>query len=187
LIARLAESSSSVHTVVLSSASASLRPEFAPDTLLGEARQAATELGIPETNVQFLDFPVRDFPQHRQAILEELVRIRADINPDLVILPCTTDIHQDHATIHHEGIRAFKSSTILGYEMVWNSLGEHCQLFVSLDKEHLSAKEHALGAYVSQRDRAYMGADFVRSLARVRGVAAGCEYAEAYEVIRWSI
>ena len=37
-------------------------------------------------------------------------------------MPSLNDIHQDHATIAQEGLRAFKGCTILGYELIWNNL-----------------------------------------------------------------
>ena len=46
---------------------------------------------------------------------------------DLVVLPNSTDVHQDHQVINREGIRAFKHSSILGYELVWNNLILHLQ------------------------------------------------------------
>jgi len=33
-------------------------------------------------------------PEHRQDILEDLIRIRGQLSPDLVFLPCSQDIHQ---------------------------------------------------------------------------------------------
>ena len=36
-------------------------------------------------------------------------------------MPTLKDIHQDHETISKEGLRAFKNTTILGYELIWNN------------------------------------------------------------------
>ena len=49
---------------------------------------------------------------------------------------------------------------------------------------HIDAKVESLKAYKSQGARDYLSKDFIYSLARARGVQAGCTYAEAFEVIR---
>ena len=54
-----------------------------------------------------------------------------------------------------------------------------------IDKiNRLKAEIDALKAYKSQGNRDYLSADFIFSLAKARGVQAGCLYAEAFEVIR---
>ena len=49
------------------------------------------------------DFEVRTFPAARQEILEILVGINSELEPDLVLMPSLGDIHQDHETIAREG------------------------------------------------------------------------------------
>ncbi len=63
------------------------------------------------------DYPVRRLNEHRQAMLEELVRLRQSINPDFVLAPASTDVHQDHQVLHIKAWRAFKEITMLGYEL----------------------------------------------------------------------
>ena len=48
-------------------------------------------------------------------------RLRAEWQPDVVFQPPHHDVHQDHQTIAQEGLRAFKRTTILGYEIPWNN------------------------------------------------------------------
>ena len=105
--------------------------------------------------------------------------------PDLVLMPSLRDIHQDHSTIAQEGLRAFKNTTILGYELIWNNLTFDTTSFVRLDKKYIQAKCDALKEYNSQRGRDYMSEEFIFSLARTRGVQIGSQYAESFEVIRW--
>ncbi|HRH91229.1 MAG TPA: PIG-L family deacetylase, partial [Agitococcus sp.] len=104
---------------------------------------------------------------------------------DLVLMPSLKDIHQDHATIAQEGLRAFKGTTILGYELIWNNLSFDTTCFVKLEERHLHAKCSALLEYKSQSGRDYISKDFIFSLAHVRGVQIGAKYAESFEVIRW--
>ena len=37
---------------------------------------------------------------------------------DLILTPNSNDFHQDHEVIYRESLRAFKSSNILGYELL---------------------------------------------------------------------
>ena len=99
-------------------------------------------------------------------------------------MPSLNDIHQDHLTIAQEGLRAFKFSTILGYELIWNNLTFNTTSFVKLEERHILNKFSALQEYHSQEGRDYMSKEFIFSLAKTRGVQIGQKYAEAFEVIR---
>ena len=55
-------------------------------------------------------------------------------------MPTIGDIHQDHHTIAAEGLRAFKRTTILGYEIPWNQFSFAKQAYVVLEERHLDAK-----------------------------------------------
>lgn len=184
-IHRLISGGAILHAMAFSTAAESLPTGLAPDTLIHECREAARRLGIPSENLEILNFPVRRFPEHRQPILELLVAARRRIAPDLVLVHATSDVHQDHQVITQEAIRAFKGTTILGYELPWNDLQFSTQCLVQLSEENLQAKLHALEAYTSQLHRAYAKRDVPTGLARVRGVSVGFDYAEAFEVIRW--
>jgi N-acetylglucosamine malate deacetylase 1 len=158
---------------------------FPKDVLRSEMVESARVLGLSEENLLTFNFPVRKFPHHRQEILEEMVRIRKEIRPDLVLLPSNRDLHQDHATIAAEGWRAFKSVSMLGYEVPWNNLSFTTHLFSVVDSCHVDKKIAALAEYRSQHFRSYSKGSFIRSLAEVRGTQVDQPLAEAFEVIRW--
>ena len=104
--------------------------------------------------------------------------------PDLVFLPSSTDVHQDHQTIHNEGKRAFKFNMILGYEMPWNNLTISTSSFVILEERHILKKIAALSCYKTQLFRHYANEEFVRSLARTRGAQIAQRYAEVFQLVR---
>jgi LmbE family N-acetylglucosaminyl deacetylase len=158
-----------------------------PMTLANEVKKATEILGVKKENLILFDFDVRHFPSHRQEILEEMVKLNASIKPDLVLMPNVNDIHQDHQTIYAEGLRAFKQTTILGYELPWNNLIFTTNTFIKLDEANIKQKIAALNEYKSQSARTYLNEDFIRSLARTRGVQIGTDYAEAFELVRWII
>ncbi|MCB9231441.1 MAG: PIG-L family deacetylase [Bacteroidia bacterium] len=186
-IARLVAEGKEVHYVAFSICEKSVPAGLPANTLEIEVKAATRELGIPENQLHILDYDVRTFPQFRQEILEDMVKLRSKIKPDLVILPAPTDIHQDHATISQEGIRAFKNASILGYEMPWNNITFHARSYVTLQESDVQAKVRACAQYKSQGFRPYMQETFIRSMLSVRGIAIGKEYAEAFDVVRWML
>jgi LmbE family N-acetylglucosaminyl deacetylase len=183
-MARLVEAGVDVRYVAFSIATRSLPEGFAPDTLAREVREATGELGIPERNLLVHDFDVRTFPVHRQDILELLVALWEEWQPDAVFQPSLHDIHQDHQVIAAEGLRAFKRTTILGYEIPWNNFDFAYQAYVSLSREHVERKIAALSKYASQQHRRYSDSEYIRNVARTHGINVNREYAEVFEVYR---
>jgi len=183
-IVKLINSGVIVYYAAFSTAEQSVPDGFPRDILKKEVRNATKKLGIRDENLLIYGYEVRKLNYVRQEILEELTRLKNQLNPDLVLLPSLDDIHQDHTIIAHEGLRAFKHKTILGYELIWNNLTFRTSCFVKLEKSHIQQKCDALKEYTSQRHRDYLSDEFIFSLAKVRGVQIGSEYAEAFEVIR---
>ncbi|MBD65290.1 MAG: LmbE family protein [Halobacteriovoraceae bacterium] len=183
-IARLVEAGADVFYMAFSTAEESVPEGHPKDILVKEVKTATGQLGIKPENLIVKRYKVRNLNYERQNILEDLIEVRKNHTFDLVLMPSLNDIHQDHQTISQEGLRAFKRSTILGYELIWNNLSFNTTSFVEIKKEHLDRKNNALREYKSQEHRDYMSAEFINSLARTRGVQIGVEYAEAFEVIR---
>jgi LmbE family N-acetylglucosaminyl deacetylase len=183
-IAKLIESGSKVTYAAFSTASESVPEGLPGDILKTEVKAAMKVLGLKDENLIIYDYQVRQLGYHRQNILEDLIKLRECNEFDLVLTPSLNDIHQDHATIAQESLRAFKNITILGYELIWNNLSLDTKCFVELEERHLQQKFIALKCYESQRHRRYLSKDFTFSLATTRGVQAGSTYAECFEVIR---
>lgn len=173
--------------VAFSAAEQSVLPHLPNDILRTEVRKATAALGIADHDCLVLDFEVRRFPESRQLILDKLIELNYTYQPDIVFLPSANDTHQDHQVISQEGFRAFKRTTMLGYEVPWNNLDFRTSCFVGLKEDSLKAKLSAINNYESQKHRDYASADFIRSLAVTRGVQIGESYAEAFEVVRWVI
>ena len=186
-IAKFIEEGHDVYYAAFSACQQSVLPQFPSDILITEVKEATRILGIKPEKLILFDYDVRTFGYHRQEILDDLIKLRTEINPDLVFIPTITDIHQDHHTIAEEGLRAFKFSSILSYELPWNNFSFTTSSFIHLSEENIKTKVMALSAYQSQAHRPYSDEDFIRSLARTRGVQIGTRYAEAFEIIRWII
>ena len=181
---RLVESGADVRYVAFSIATKSLPPGYAPDTLAREVIEATAELGIPESSLTVYDFEVRSFPVHRQDILELLIGLWEEWKPDVVFQPSLHDVHQDHQVIAAEGLRAFKRTTILGYEIPWNNFDFAYQAYLALDRAHVERKVAALAKYASQQHRRYADPEYVWNVARTHGINVNREYAECFQVYR---
>lgn len=178
-VTRLVESGAEVVLAVFSSCQESV-PDH--EALAREARCSAQHLGIK--NVRHCLYPVRRFDEHRQGVLQALVQLREQYDPQLVIGPSTYDEHQDHVVVAAEMPRAFRGVTLLGYESAGGSRVFSADLLVRLTQGHVERKLAALACFETQRNRPYFAPDHIRGWARVRGTHARAQYAEAFEVIR---
>lgn len=149
--------------------------------LVDEFNASMDVLGVKDRWV--LDFPVRLFYHLRQEVLDALIEYRA-WQPDVVYCPNSDDIHQDHQVVSTEARRAFKDTTILGYELPWNSFQFRTTLFETVTEEQVAAKVRAMECYQSQAHRPYASEAFIRANAVMRGTSIKTTYAEAFEVIR---
>lgn len=187
-LVRLHEEGHEIFWMVFSTAESSLPPDVPKDTLKKEFISVADSVGLGKDNYSIFDFQVRYLSYHRQEILDEMVKVKKDFTPDLVIAPSLNDHHQDHQIVANEMIRAYKnSSSIICYELPWNHTTFNTQLFFKLNHAHLQKKIQLLSHYESQTrlNRPYFSEDFVSGWAKMRGVQVNSDYAEAFEVIRW--
>ncbi|MDP2730356.1 MAG: PIG-L deacetylase family protein [Dehalococcoidales bacterium] len=184
-IARLLEEGKDLYYVAFSGCETSVPNGLPKDILRKECMKSTKVMGIPPEKVTLLFYQVRTFPDHRQQILEDLVKLKNQLNPELVLVPSSQDVHQDHGTIYHEALRAFKrEASIWGYELPWNNVSFTTEIFVRLKPEHLEKKLLALKEYASQKERGYMNEKNTRSLCCTRGAQLDTEYAETFELIR---
>ena len=83
-----------------------------------------------------------------------------------------------------ESLRAFKRTTLLGYEIPWNILNFSYQAYVSLTKGQIERKVAGLACYESQQHRNYANPEHVWTRARTHGINVSRDYAEVFEVYR---
>lgn len=183
-ISKFIEQGAEVYYAAFSTAEESVPKEFPKDILKTEVKAATAKLGIKNENLFIFNYQVRKLNYARQEILEDLVKIKKKYNFDLIFVPSLKDLHQDHSTVAMEGLRAFKNYTILGYELIWNNLSFDTECFIILDERHINSKVNSLMEYKSQGHRDYISPEFVRSLAKARGVQIGSQWAECFELIR---
>lgn len=184
-IAKFVEAGDQVFYCAFSVAEEAIPAHLPKDILLTEVKEATSRLGILPEYLTVHKFPVRRLQDHRQEILDVMIKMREHQSFDLVLMPSLNDTHQDHQVIAAEAVRAFKNTSILGYELPWNNLvfGNTC--FITLNEDFLNKKIYALQAYQSQTNRKYMAKDYIEGLARARGMQINSDYAEVFEVVRW--
>ncbi len=185
-MARWLDDGASVYTAVFSTAEKSLPPGSKCYRLKAECELALDQLGVPEDNRFIYDYPVRELGYHRQDVLEQMIALAGTISPEVVLVPSGADLHQDHAVVYQESLRAFRTLTMLGYELPWNHITFSAQAFVVLDDSHLRRKWAALTQYESQIEiaRPYFRYEAIEAIARFRGLQVKTDYAEAFESIR---
>jgi len=187
-ISKFIEDKHDIYWVVFSTAEDSLPRGLPKDTLSREFIEVTKALRLKDNQYEILNYRVRYLHEKRQEILEKIVQVRNSFQPTLVIGPSLNDLHQDHIIVANEMVRAFKSSaTIISYELPWNHLTFNTQLLIRLKRKHLVKKYQILSKYKSQflKNRNYFSEEYIFGIAATRGVQASCDYAEAFEIIRW--
>lgn len=183
-IAKMTDEGNTVYQVAFSSAANTVVHGMKNEMLIDEIKEAADIVGIDPNKLFIHDFKVRNFNENRQDILDLMLYYKRKLKPEIVFIPSSTDIHQDHQVIHNESLRAFKECTLLGYELPWNMTVFNSNVYSELNIIHLNSKISALSRYKSQKHRRYMNQDYIKSCALVRGIQCNKEYAETFESIR---
>jgi len=162
----------------------SLPPLVEREVFLAEFEESRRCLGIAAERILMKDFNPRNLFDSRSDILQFLFELNRDLKPDLVLVPSSRDIHQSHEVVFAEARRAFKYTSILGYELPWNCMEFSMDVFNTVSREDVEAKVAAMNAYKTQKDRMFFSNDIVGDLAHVRGKQIGREYAECFELVR---
>ena len=159
---------------------------YAKDAIAKEEQVALSNIGVPSNNIRTFQSPARRFSEHRQVILEELVKVRTDFNPDIVLGLGSSDIHQDHQVVHNEMLRCFKNSTtILGWSYPWNAFCEENNVFFELDEIMIEKTIAFCTCFETQKDKRYMQEDFIRASFIATGIKIGRLYAVGYQCVRF--
>ncbi len=141
-------------------------------------------LGVPSEKVIVGTFETRRFQQFRQEILEYMIEMRKSFNPDIVFLHTRADLHQDHSTITEEGLRAFRGTTVLGYDVIRSSYGFFPHFLVEVNESDVEKKIRALAEYHTYDDKYYFDSELTRSILVKNGALAERKFAEGFDILR---
>jgi N-acetylglucosamine malate deacetylase 1 len=149
-----------------------------------EHYRSMAQLGIPEHKVIVGTFETRRFPECRQEILEFLIKLNQDFQPDIVLTHTRADIHQDHATATDETLRAFRGTTVLGFDVIRSSYGFFPSFLVEVTEEEVQAKLRALAEYKTYETKYYFNPEITRATLIRNGAIAERKYAEGFDILR---
>lgn len=152
--------------------------------LVEEHYRSMAVLGVPEDRVILGQFETRRFPHARQEILEYLIQINRTFQPDLVFVHTKADIHQDHATVTEEALRAFRGTTVLGFDVIRSSYGFFPSFLVEVTEEDVEKKIAALAEYKTYQNRYYFDPKITRATLIRNGAICERPYAEGFDILR---
>lgn len=152
--------------------------------LVEEHYRSMAVLGVPEDRVILGQFETRRFPHARQEILEYLIHINRTFQPDLVFVHTKADIHQDHATVTEEALRAFRGTTVLGFDVIRSSYGFFPSFLVEVTEEDVEKKIAALAEYKTYQTRYYFDPKVTRATLIRNGAICERPYAEGFDILR---
>ena len=152
--------------------------------LVEEHFRSMNILGVPSDHIKLGSFVTRRFPELRQEILEYLYLLNHEYQPDIVITHTRSDIHQDHQQTTEEVLRAFRGTTVLGFDALRSSYGFFPHFLVEVRPEDVEKKILALAEYSTYHDKYYFDASVLRGTLIRHGALAERPYAEGFDILR---
>jgi LmbE family N-acetylglucosaminyl deacetylase len=152
--------------------------------LVEEHYRSMALLGIGRDQIILGPFETRNFPRDRQEILEFLFELNRTHRPDIVFVHTESDIHQDHSVTTVEALRAFRGTTVLGFDVLRSSYGFFPNFLVEVSQADVEMKVKCLLEYSTYCDKYYFSADVIRSTLIRHGALAERPFAEGFDILR---
>jgi LmbE family N-acetylglucosaminyl deacetylase len=149
-----------------------------------EHRRSMRVLGVPDQNVVVGHFETRRFPEFRQEILEYLIQLNLSFHPEIVFTHTRADIHQDHGTITEEVLRAFRGTTVLGFDVLRSTYGFFPNFLVEVTEADVEKKLAALAEYNTYTSKYYFDPNITRATLIRHGALAERPFAEGFDILR---
>jgi LmbE family N-acetylglucosaminyl deacetylase len=152
--------------------------------VVDEHRRSMAVLGLRDQQVIVEAFETRNFARDRQEILEYLYKLSREHQPDLVFAHSPADIHQDHAVVTQEALRAFRGISVLGFDVLRSSYGFFPNFLVEVSRQDVEKKIAALNEYATYADKYYFDAEIIRATLVRHGALAERPFAEGFDILR---
>ncbi len=152
--------------------------------LVLEHQNSMRTLGLRDDQFELGQFQTRLFPDARQEILEKMIALRRKYQPEIVFVHTSQDLHQDHQIITQEAMRAFRGTTVLGFDVLRSSYGFFPHFLAEVTEENVNQKIAALAEYKTYANRYYFSPDIMRATAIRHGALAERPFAEGFDIIR---
>jgi len=152
--------------------------------LVNEYHTSMRILGVKPENVFLHDFITRRFRASRQEILEVMIELKKKFQPEVVFVHTAQDIHQDHQTVTEEALRAFRGTTLLGFDVLRSSYGFFPNFLVEVSEHAVQKKIQALQAYKTYAEKYYFDEEITHATAIRHGALAERPFAEGFDILR---
>ena len=152
--------------------------------VVNEHYQSMVILGVPKERVIVGEFETRRFMHYRQEILEFLIALNKKYEPEIVFVHSNADLHQDHGVVTQESLRAFRGTSIFGYDVIRSSYGFFPTMLFDVTKEDVEKKFRALSVYKTYADKYYFSEEVTKSTLIRHGAIAERDYAEGFDILR---
>jgi len=139
---------------------------------------------VPRDHDRVETFETRRFPHARQEILEYLFQLNRQFRPDIVFVHSKADIHQDHNVATEEALRAFRGTTVLGFDALRSSYGFFPHFLVEVTEEDMERKVQALMQYTTYGEKYYFDPSVLRATLIRHGALAERPFAEGFDILR---
>jgi N-acetylglucosamine malate deacetylase 1 len=154
------------------------------DSLVEEHFRSMAVLGVSRDHIRLESFVTRRFPEVRQEILEYLYQLNRQYHPDIVFTHTRSDIHQDHQQTTEEVLRAFRGTTVLGFDALRSSYGFFPHFLAEVSEEDVERKVKALAEYTTYNDKYYFDSSVLRATLIRHGALAERLFAEGFDILR---
>ncbi len=141
-------------------------------------------LGVPRDHARVETFETRRFPHARQEILEYLFQLNRQFRPEIVFVHTKADIHQDHNVVTEEALRAFRGTTLLGFDALRSSDGDFPHFLVEVTEQDMERKVQALMEYKTYGEKYYFDPSVLRATLIRHGALAERPFAEGFDILR---
>jgi hypothetical protein len=86
--------------------------------------------------------------------------------------------------VTEEGLRAFRGTTVLGYDVIRSSYGFFPHFLVEVNEKDVQTKIDSLAEYKTYTGKYYFDPDLTRSILSKNGALAERRYAEGFDILR---
>jgi len=152
--------------------------------LVEEHFRSMAILGVSRDHVRLEAFVTRRFPELRQEILEYLYQLNSEYHPDIVFTHTRSDIHQDHQQTTEEVLRAFRGTTVLGFDALRSSYGFFPHFLAEVSEADVERKVQALAQYTTYNEKYYFDSSVLRATLIRHGALAERPFAEGFDILR---
>jgi LmbE family N-acetylglucosaminyl deacetylase len=153
-------------------------------TVVEEHYASMAVLGVPKEKVVVGKFVTRTFPEARQEILEYMLKLRREFQPEIIFVHSRQDVHQDHNVVTDEALRAYRGITLLGFDVIRSSHGFFPHFLAEVGEEDVKKKIEALANYKTYADKYYFNPELLRAINVRHGSLAERPFAEGFDILR---